>query len=94
MFQAHPNINGQAYGPGNYFSEFPDVSIPYGQRGSGGIGLILFRILPGKEYEGETRDIPPGFNTKKVQGDARGFGHMLIIKDSDQLLPYAVYKFG
>ena len=94
MFQAHPNINGQAYGPGNYFSEFPDVSIPYGQRGCGEIGLILFRILPGEEYEGQINDIPPRYNTKKVQGDARGFGQRLIIKDSDQLLPYAVYKFG
>ena len=51
------HAKGQAYGPGNYFSEFPDVSIPYGR---GTNGLILFRILPGKEYEGSTNDIPAG----------------------------------
>jgi hypothetical protein len=54
FYQTH--ARGQAYGPGNYFSEFPDVSLPYGQ----GTGLILFRVLPGKEYEGAIKDIPPG----------------------------------
>jgi hypothetical protein len=81
---------GQAYGPGNYFSEFPDVSLPYGQ----GQGLILFRVLPGKEYEGATSgDVPPGFHTKKVRGNQEGFGEMLVIKDKRQFLPYAVYEF-
>ena len=74
------------YGPGNYFSEFPDVSIPYGQ-------LMLFRVLPGKEYENENSgDIPNGINTKKVKGDPKGFGEMLVIKDPNQFLPYAVYN--
>jgi hypothetical protein len=55
-------------------------------------GLILFRILPGREYEGSTADIPAGYNTKKVGGNTQGFGQMLIIKDSAQFLPYAIYE--
>jgi hypothetical protein len=54
--------------------------------------LILFRILPGREYEGSTHDIPAGYNTKKVGGNTQGFGQMLIIKDSAQFLPYAIYE--
>ena len=76
----------QAYGPGNYFSEFPDISLGYGQ------GLILFRVLPGVEYSGSILDIPSGSNSKKVNGDAEGFGDMLIIKDSAQFLPFAHYE--
>ena len=76
----------QAYGPGNYFSEFPDISLGYGQ------GLILFRVLPGVEYSGSSLDIPAGSNSKKVNGDPEGFGAMLIIKDSAQFLPFAHYE--
>ena len=86
QYQNVARAHGQAHGPGNYFSEFPDVSLGYGQ------GLILFQVLPGKEYEGGERDVPAGFNTKKVSGDNQGFGVMLIIKDSSQFLPIAHYE--
>ena len=86
QYQNVARAHGQAHGPGNYFSKFPDVSLGYGQ------GLILFRVLPWKEYEGSERDIPAGFNTKKVSGDNQGFGVMLIIKDSNQFLPIAHYE--
>ena len=36
----------QAHGPGNYFSEFPDVSLGYGP------GLIFCQLLSGNEYPG------------------------------------------
>ena len=95
LFQTQIHTSGQAYGPGNYFSEFPDISIPYGQRGPGGIGLMLFRVLPGKEYEkSNSGDIPAGFNTKKVRGDPKGLGEMLVIKDPKQFLPYIVYNLS
>ena len=85
-YQNFPTIHGKAHGPGNYFSEFPDFSLGYGA------GLILFRILPGREYVGSVLDVPPGYETKKVGGNTQGFGQMLIIKDSAQFLPYAIYE--
>ena len=84
----------QAYGKGNYFSEFPAVSLGYGQ------GLLLCRILPGKEYVNSTRcDIPQGYNCKKVlrsqlvrdaASAANASGDMIIIENSDQILPFFV----
>ena len=87
LFQRH--ANKQNFGPGNYFSEFPDVCIPYGR---GTNGLILFRILPGFEYEGPVNDIPSDFNTKKIRGNNDGFGEILVIQEPNQFLPYAVYE--
>ncbi|XP_028414049.1 uncharacterized protein LOC114537109 [Dendronephthya gigantea] len=89
----------QAYGKGNYFSEFPAVSLGYGDG-----GLLLCRILPGKEFVDSTAcDIPPDYNSKKVIGDqstrvmgpgavsrANASGDMIIIENSDQILPFFV----
>ena len=82
----------QAYGRGNYFSEFPAVSLRYGD------GLLLCRILPGKEFVDSTEsDIPLGYNSKKVllrnqAGNAatKASGKMIIIEESDQILPFFV----
>ena len=80
----------QAYGRGNYFSEFPRVSLAYGD------GLLLCRVLPGKEYvDSGGGNIPPGYNSKKVLlgGQAAGAavanasGEMVIVENSDQILP-------
>ena len=88
----------QAHGQGHYFSEFPDVSLGYGP------GLIFCQLLSGKEYNG-TGLSWPGFNSKvmpknliwlinlsKVVQPAAGTGHsqMVIIEDSDQILPICV----
>ena len=48
------HAKGQKHGPGNYFSEIPNISMAYGS------GLILFRVLPGREYQGGDLDIPSG----------------------------------
>ena len=85
----------QVYGKGNYFSEFPAVSLGYGD------GLLLCRILPGKEYVNSDKncDIPPGYNSKKVlqsqptnnsAAAANASGDMIIIENSDQILPFFV----
>jgi hypothetical protein len=84
----------QAYGKGNYFSEFPAVSLVYGD------GLLLCRILPGKEYVDSTHcDIPQGYNSKKVLGSqltggsaaaANASGEIITIENSDQILPFFV----
>ena len=45
------NLNrkvGQVYGSGYYFSEFPQVSQGYGD------ALILFKVMPGTEYTGNS----------------------------------------
>ena len=84
----------QAYGRGNYFSEFPAVSLGYGDG-----GLLLCRILPGKEFvDSGSCNIPTGYNSKKVLGRqqfagtaaANASGDMIIIENSDQILPFFV----
>ena len=85
---------GQACGTGNYFSEHPGVSIDYGD------GLLLCRILPGKEFvDHGSGDIPPNYNSKKIlshqtasamAGGTNVSGEMIIITNSDQILPYFV----
>ena len=83
-----PNItpvNGRAHGKGSYFSEFPGTSLRYARNGG---GLILFRVLPGKEHDGYgTQPIPVDCHSKKVAGDRDGYGNMLIITDAAQFLP-------
>lgn len=73
----------QVHGPGNYFSEFPDVSLGYGG------GLILCQLLPGKEYTGPAKR-PPGYDSKLVSPDKSGSAQMVIIEDADQILPFCV----
>jgi hypothetical protein len=83
----------QLYGKGNYFSEFPAISLGYGD------GLLLCRILPGTEkVDNSNCDIPQGYNSKKVlfskqSGTAAAnaaSGEMIIIENSDQILPFFV----
>ena len=85
----------QRYGKGNYFSEFPAVSLKYGD------GLLLCRILPGKEYvNSDDCNIPPEYNSKKVllrdlpgTDIANASGEMIIIENSNQILPFFVIHF-
>ena len=79
--------HGRAHGNGCYFSEFPDFSGRYGN------SMILFRVLPGKEYTGPGTLPQSGFDSKKVSGDRDGYGEQLIIQNADQFLPaYIFYK--
>ncbi|XP_028410564.1 uncharacterized protein LOC114533258 [Dendronephthya gigantea] len=82
----------QLYGRGNYFSEFPGISLGYGH------GLLLCRILPGREFvDTSGSNIPSGYNSKKVLltgqpagAAANANGEMIIIDNSDQILPFYV----
>lgn len=84
-------ISRTAYGHGYYFSEFPHVSLNYGD-------LLLFRVLPGNEWiDNSTSNIPPEYNSKKVlekkQNSKRdAFGDVLVIPYNTQFLPYLVYN--
>lgn len=76
-----------AYGHGIYFSEFPDISIGYGN------GLLLCRIMPGHEYiDRSSSNIPDQYHSKKVLPHSNTdpnfpSGEVLVIKESHQILP-------
>ena len=71
---------------------FSTISLKYGD------GLLLCRILPVKEYiDNSNCDIPQGYNSKKVllrqpsETEAVDTsGEMIIIENSDQILPFFV----
>ena len=86
----HSPKHGLRYGRGCYFSEFPDFSRKYGE------GLILFKVLPGKEFEDETKDdtwMQKGYHSKKVRTNTDRYAEQIIIQDPSQFLPYCVYHF-
>jgi hypothetical protein len=68
----------------NYPLEFLEFSLKYGT------GLILFEVLPGKEYSSYL-GVPPGYNCKKVAANAEGCGKQLVITESAQYVPRFVY---
>ena len=80
------------YGAGIYFSEFPDVSLGYGQ------SLLLCRVLPGKSYNvGNKRmdgaSLEPGYDSHIVNADSQGRGKELVIFNQNQILPCYVINF-
>ena len=84
------SAHGLRYGRGCYFSEFPDFSLSYGD------GLILFRVLPGREYLNESSNsdwATKGYHSKKVRATADRYAEQIIIQDSGQFLPHCVYHF-
>jgi len=81
------------YGAGIYFSEFPEVSIGYGNTGR----LLLCRVLPGKSYDCPStmlgQGLQAGYDSHRVHADAEGRGHELVIFDADQILPCYVINY-
>ena len=86
-------ISRAAHGNGYYFSEFPDISVSYGENE---LGLILFKTLPGHVYVGKDKNQHTGadakYQSKKIPpgevNDSRGFH--LIIENNEQFIPYCV----
>ena len=79
--------HGRLHGDGCYFSEFPDFSARYGD------SMIMFRVLPGKEYSGNGTLPQIGYDSKKVKENKDGYGEQLIIQNASQFLPaYVFYK--
>ena len=72
-------IQRAAYGRGIYFSEFPDVSLGYGQQ------LLLCKVLPGKERQPGSD--PQDMESIIVRADEGGRGEMVVIGNVDQILP-------
>jgi len=75
------------YGRGFYFSEFPDVSLGYGQH------LLLCRLLPGRTRDlgvherMDGKELTRGYDSHRVCRDGGGYGQELVIADPDQILP-------
>eukprot|EP00667_Euglena_gracilis_P000085 EG_transcript_85 len=84
------SATGCVHGLGFYFSEFPDISLGYGQH------LLLCQVLVGKEYDEQPRDnfngkpLKAGYNSHRVQANAAGCAAMVIVADPDQILPLYV----
>ena len=76
----------QAYGPGIYFSEYPPTALHYSHPRR---HLILCKILPGNQYKGGNMSWP-GFQSKLVQPGKEDYSQMVIINESDQILPCSI----
>jgi len=81
------------YGAGIYFSEFPEVSIGYGNTGK----LLLCKVLPGKSYDCPRKivgqGLQPGYDSHRYSADQEGRGQELVIFDADQILPCYVVNY-
>ena len=81
------------YGAGIYFSEFPEVSIEYGETGK----LLLCKVLPGKSYDCTSmmlgKNLETGYDSHRVEADKEGRGTELVIFNADQILPCYVINF-
>ena len=76
------NTSGYTFGRGIYLSEYPELEIGYSDS-----GLLLCKVLPGKEYLDKSyRLIPKDYNSKRVPASA-GTEEILIVENSSQILP-------
>jgi len=77
----------KVFGRGVYFSEIPDISAVYGD------GLLLCRVLLGEVWSDSTsRDIPPPYHSKVVKTDSEGRGKVIVVADTEFILPAFVIK--
>eukprot|EP01083_Nonionella_stella_P300962 1030115_1 len=90
---AHTGNRG-AYGAGIYFSEFANVSQAYGD------GLILCKVMLGKEYQMNAangqlgRALEVGCDSHVVvNGSNNQYGQEVVIYDVDQVLPCYIVKY-
>ncbi len=87
-----------AHGKGIYFSEFPDVSLGYGE------ALLLCRALPGRIQTQPGRLDPSQFDSLRVhpvaaynpqsQEPVKTKSYIHVIADPDQILPFCRIHFG
>eukprot|EP00094_Tigriopus_californicus_P004591 TCALIF_04422-PA protein Name:"Similar to Tnks Tankyrase (Drosophila melanogaster)" AED:0.34 eAED:0.34 QI:0/-1/0/1/-1/1/1/0/459 len=76
-----------AHGKGLYFSEYTNVSLGYGD------ALILFKVLPGNEYQYQYEEWL-NYQSKCVSKSDDGYGQMLIVNNSKQFHPFLLYKLA
>jgi len=75
-----------AHGKGVYFSEFPDISLGYGP------GLLLCRAMLGRTYTGS--GMPDGWDSKLVSPDDQGKGQMVVVPNTEQILPAFIIRLA
>ena len=78
----------QLYGLGMYFTEYPDIALKYSDKKK---QLILCKILPGRQYKGEEKFVSQEqYDSKLVNPDENDVSEMVIIQNSEQIVPYCV----
>ena len=78
------------FGKGAYFSEYPAVSMMYGE------ALLLCKVMPGRceslrHSNYPFRDIPMEFNSREILSNS-GTSVIQVVKTASQILPYCVLK--
>ena len=78
------------FGKGAYFSEYPAVSMMYGE------ALLLCKVMPGRceslrHSNYPFRDIPMEFNSREILSN-NGTSVIQVVKTASQILPYCVLK--
>ena len=75
-----------AYGQGIYFSEFPEVARKYGDV------LVVSRVMLGRPYRGQVKEIPEGFNCKIVERSKGQNAGIILVDQEEQILPTFIVK--
>ena len=89
--EQHVKERKRLFGEGIYFSQYPAVSLMYGN------GLILFKVLLGNcelftpKPLSEQPEIPEMFDSREVRA-ADGSSVIHVVKKPSQVLPYCVVK--
>ena len=78
------------FGKGAYFSEYPAVSMMYGE------ALLLCKVMPGRceslrHSNYPFQDIPMEFNSREILSN-NGTSVIQVVKTASQILPYCVLK--
>ena len=78
------------FGKGAYFSEYPAVSMMYGE------ALLLCKVMPGRceslrHSNYPFQDIPMEFNSREILSNS-GTSVIQVVKTASQILPYCVLK--
>ena len=87
------NKKKKVFGEGIYFSQFPAVSLMYGN------GLILFKVLLGNcelftpKALSKQPEIPEIFDSREVRA-SDGSSVIHVVKKPSQVLPYCVVQFN
>ena len=87
------NKRKKVFGEGIYFSQFPAVSLMYGN------GLILFKVLLGNcelftpKALSKQPEIPEIFDSREVRA-SDGSSVIHVVKKPSQVLPYCVVQFN
>ena len=90
--EQHVKERKRLFGEGIYFSQYPAVSLMYGN------GLILFKVLLGNcqlftpKPQTKQPEVPEMFDSREVKA-SDGSSVIHVVKNPSQVLPYCVVQF-